>query len=408
LNTFKFALLSAAIFASFGTYAQQVNPLALKSIAHDTIRADSSRQKDIVDVYQQITKSSAAQKRDVAGKFNFSLIPYVGYSLSTGLIGDVSGNAGFYTATDHKQNLSVITSDIGFDSKNQKIVHVRSEIWGSGNEFKIVSDLRFEVYPTETYGLGTLTTPATEDPIKYTYVRIYETALKKVVGSLYAGVGYNLDDHYNIKASGNENGTESDFAKYGQPTSSISSGFNVEVLMDNRLNPINPLGGTYASLVLRQNAVFLGSDNSWKQLKADLRKYFKLSDGSSDVLAVWVMGAFTSGYAPYLDLPATGADMYNTSGRGYEIGRFRGKDELYFETEYRFGVTRNGLIGAVVFANAESFTGLQSNTFAGVAPAAGPGLRIKVNKHSDTNLCIDYGVGIKGSHGLFVNLGELF
>jgi hypothetical protein len=100
--------------------------------------------------------------------------------------------------------------------------------------------------------------------------------------------------------------------------------------------------------------------------------------------------------------------MYNTSGRGYEIGRFRGKDELYFEAEYRFGLTRNGLLGAVVFANAESFTGPQNNSFEGVAPAAGPGLRIKVNKHSDTNLCIDYGVGIKGSRGVFVNLGELF
>jgi outer membrane protein assembly factor BamA len=320
----------------------------------------------------------------------------------------VSGNAGFYTATDHQQNLSVITSDLGFDSKNQKLLHLRSEIWGKSNNYKIVSDVRFEVYPTDTYGLGTFTTFATLDPIRYDYLRVYETVLKKLAGSYYAGIGYNLDDHYDIKAKGTANGAESDFMQYGQPASSVSSGLNFEFLDDNRLNPINPLGGTYASLIFRQNLVLLGSDNNWELLKADIRKYFRLSDASNNVLAIWSMAAFTSGYAPYLDLPATGADMYNTSGRGYEIGRFRGKDELYFEAEYRFGLTRNGLLGAVVFANAESFTGPQNNSFEGVAPAAGPGLRIKVNKHSDTNLCIDYGVGIKGSRGVFVNLGELF
>ena len=32
----------------------------------------------------------------------------------------------------------------------------------------------------------------------------------------------------------------------------------------------------------------------------------------------------------------------------------------------------------------------------------------KVNKHSNLNLAIDYGIGIGGSRGVFVNLGEVF
>ena len=40
--------------------------------------------------------------------------------------------------------------------------------------------------------------------------------------------------------------------------------------------------------------------------------------------------------------------------------------------------------------------------------AVGVGLRIKFNKFSNTNLCIDYGVGANGSHGFFGNLGEVF
>jgi len=82
------------------------------------------------------------------------------------------------------------------------------------------------------------------------------------------------------------------------------------------------------------------------------------------------------------------------------------KNELYLEGEYRFGILRNGLLGGVVFANGETFSGLNSG-FQRVAPALGTGLRIKINKHSDTNVCLDHAYGI-GSHGLFVNLGEMF
>ncbi len=391
-------------------YAQQPNVAATEDQArHDTLRIDSSKQRDIVDVFEDLVyKNNSPEKRTQSGKFNFTVIPYVGYSLSTGYIADVSANAGFYTSADHHENLSVIATDLGYDSKNQRLIRTRSEIWTDKNEYKVVSDLRFDVYPTDTYGLGTYSTPAEDDPIDYKYLRIYETVLKKVTSSYYAGIGYDLDYHYDITAQGNANGSESDFMKYGQTARSASSGLNFELLIDNRKNPINPLGGTYASLIFRDNSTYLGSDNNWSQLKADFRKYFRLSDQSSDVLAIWSIAAFTWGYAPYLDLPATGSDMYNNSGRGYAIGRFRGKDELYFEAEYRFGLTRNGLLGATLFANGESFTGLNNTSFQGVAPAAGAGLRIKVNKHSDSNICIDYGVGINGSRGLFVNLGEVF
>ena len=402
-------LLFAVVFTCSNAFAQQKYSPGVKQKNSDTIAVDSSNQKDIVDLFEKIiSKNTSPEKRSAAGKFNFSVIPYGGYSLSTGYIADISANAGFYTASDHHQNLSVISSDLGYDSKIQKLLRIRSEIWGAANDFKVVSDLRYEIYPTDTYGLGTFSKLADADAIDYRYIRVYETVLKKITGSYYAGAGYNLDYHYNITATGNPDGSISDFMKYGQPKSSTSSGLNVDFLFDNRENPINPLGGAYASFIFRQNTTFLGSNNNWESAQADFRKYIKLSANSNNVLAIWSIAAFTWGDAPYLDLPATGSDMYNNSGRGYAIGRYRGKNELYLEAEYRFSLTSNGILGAVLFANAESFSGLQTGSFEGVAPAAGTGIRIRVNKHSNSNICIDYGVGINGSRGLFVNLGEVF
>jgi len=375
----------------------------------DSPGADSAKQKDLVDILVKIIdKNTPSENRAKPEKANFSIIPYGGYTLSTGFSVNLTGNVGFYTNAAHHQNLSIITADIGYDSKIQKTFRSRAEIWDNNNSFKFVTDLRYEIYPTDTYGLGTFTKLATDNDIYYRYERVYGTALKKIGNDYYAGIGYNLDHHFDIAATGNADGSISDFIKYGQATQSTSSGFNLNFLFDDRKNPFNPLSGTFTSVILRQNLTLLGSNANWESLQVDFRKYIKLSPNSNNVLAIWSIAAFTHGNVPYLDLPSTGSDMYNNSGRGYAIGRFRGRNELYLEGEYRFGLTRNGLLGAVLFANGESFSEFQTNRFESIAPAAGTGIRIKINKHSDSNICIDYGVGTNGSRGFFVNLGEVF
>ena len=127
------------------------------------------------------------------------------------------------------------------------------------------------------------------------------------------------------------------------------------------------------------------------------------------MLALWIYNNFTlKGKPPYLDLPSIGWDDYSNTGRGYVPGRFTGRNLIYFESEYRFGITHNGLLGGVVFGNAESILHNISNNVHTVIPGGGFGLRIKANKYSNTNIAIDYGFGIGGSRGFFFNLGEVF
>ncbi|HEY4195133.1 MAG TPA: hypothetical protein VGM63_06340 [Mucilaginibacter sp.] len=96
------------------------------------------------------------------------------------------------------------------------------------------------------------------------------------------------------------------------------------------------------------------------------------------------------------------------AGRGYIQGRFRGAQMVYAETEYRYRITSDGLLGGVVFFNAESFSAEPGTRLQAVQPAVGPGLRIKLNKVSRTNICVDDGFGRQDSHGLFINVGEIF
>ena len=81
---------------------------------------------------------------------------------------------------------------------------------------------------------------------------------------------------------------------------------------------------------------------------------------------------------------------------------------LYFETEYRFNITSNGLLGGTMFVNGQTYS---ANTFMNYNPVKvgyGLGLRIKLNKFSGANICVDYGFGKNGSRGFAVNLGEIF
>ncbi|MFX6751336.1 hypothetical protein ABTH43_19640, partial [Acinetobacter baumannii] len=85
------------------------------------------------------------------------------------------------------------------------------------------------------------------------------------------------------------------------------------------------------------------SDNNWQSLLIDARKYAHFPKGSKNTLAFWTYDWFTiSGKPPYLNLVSTASDTYLNMGRGYIQGRFRGENLLYMESEYRFGISRNG------------------------------------------------------------------
>lgn len=406
-------LTIALFFCSLNAFAQSDTSAHknghLSYASQRSVPIDSSKQQDMVDIINIIRhKTSSLEANKKAKRLNFALIPTAGYTLSTGFALVLSGNVAFYTGKDHHENLSSIESDFTYDTKAQQLSITRAEIWAPDNAFKFVSDVRWEHFPTQTYGLGSLTTANDLLNINYNFFRFYGTFYKPVLTDFYLGAGYNLDYRYNISPGTGSASTEAVYRTYGLTSTSTSSGLNLDVLFDNRRNSLNPLGGAYLNFIFAQNLVFLGSNTNWEVYQLDMRKYIRLSPNSNNVLAFWSLTWLTSGHAPYLDLPANGEDMYSNTGRGYAQARFRGKDMLYLESEYRFGISHNGLFGAVVFANCETFAGYPAASFQKLIPAAGTGIRIKINKHSDTNACIDYGVGTNGSHGFFVNLGEVF
>lgn len=341
------------------------------------------------------------------GKLYISVFPAIGYTLQTKLAAIIAGNVAFYTAPGNT-NLSAITSSIAFTQNKQFTLPVQYNIWTKNNACNFQGDWRYYKYPQQTFGLGSDNSLSNDgNLIDYSYIRFYNVALKKIARNVYGGLGYFLDYHWHIKEDGYSDGRTSDFKLYGGESKTISSGYGINFLYDSRTNPVNPSGGAYANILYRSHTKWLGSDDNWQSLLIDARKYFPLSKKS--ILGFWSYNwLIISGKPPYLDLPSTAWDTYTNTGRGFIQGRFRSHYMLYLESEYRFQLLNNGLLGGVVFANTQAFDNWQTKHFDKLQPAAGLGLRVKLNKYSKTNLDIDYGFGSGGSHGLFINIGEVF
>lgn len=383
-------------------------------VLKDTIRAakyasDTADQRDVIDVLVKLFKPKHFNRSNLKpGQVSFFILPAPYYTQATGFALTLNGTLDFL-ASDYKyQNLSLITASAGYTQKGQTTFSIYPTLWTKNNSFTLQGIWWYYDYSEQTFGLGSNTANSKQDLLHYKFLRLYETVAKQIFMDGFIGLGYKLDVHNNIREDGNIDGSGSDFNAYGPAGKTVSSGPSLSFLFDDRRNQINPRRGSYIDIDYSTKLTSLGSDQNWQYLKVDLRKYFKVSSSSNNVLAFWNLYEFTFGQVPYLDLPAVGWDDYQKSSRGYTQGRFRGKNMIYLEGEYRFKVTHNGVLGGVIFANAESFSEPATNNFQTILPAAGAGIRIKVNKYTRTNLSIDYGVGIKGSSGIFVNLGEVF
>jgi len=269
--------------------------------------------------------------------------------------------------------------------------------------------VRYYNSPTEIYGIGNNTSLADVQSIQFSYLRAYQIAYRELAPNLFAGIGYNIDYHWGIEAKLTPGKVSKEFDRLQKGSNSISSAISLNVQFEDRKNAINPQNGTYVHLQYRPNLTLLGSTQNWHSLLIDIRHYIKLPASSRNVLAFWGYSNITlAGISPYLDMPSIGWDDFTNTGRGYTPGRFTGKNLVYFESEYRFPLTSNGILGGVVFGNAGSILKSVSSDLHTILPGVGAGLRVKVDKYSNTNAAFDFGVGIGGSWSFSFGLGEAF
>lgn len=388
-------------------------------------------------------KSAAPQK----GKLMFIAVPAFGSNPNMGQFFGLAGTGAIYLGEPANTNISNISASALFTTKDQVVCNLKGTIMSPNNNWEFLLDARYLIYAEDTYGLGSdnlqpvksgwsiggINTTGVDgaQPMTFDHVRFHFTALKKVglIDHLYAGLGYHVDRHYDIKdlSLDLEAAEPVVTSHYGYNTyygfaldKYNTAGISLNVAIDSRDHTISAYKGEFLQLSYRFNNAHMGSSQNSQTLLIEARDFISMSSLiPRHVIALWGIAQFTtSGQLPYLDLPAHGYDMRNRIGKGYVAGRFRGTDWITLEAEYRFPITKNGLFGGVIFGNATStsrpsITALGETTdklklFESIRPAGGFGCRIQLNKSGRLNVTMDMAFGQQGSKGFYFAVGETF
>lgn len=396
-----------------------------------SINSYAQVQKDLGDMVSTSNPSALAEPE--LRKLYLPILPIIGYAPANGFILGAGVAPGILLDSATHTRISSGLANVQLTSKRQINFNFRHNIYLSHDKWIFQGDWRVLLFSQSTYGLGIMDLPGAfalnaipvdveetgAQPMRFTYIRFYETVFTRIKHQWYGGVGLALDNHTDIIDERLDINAEPPFYTSHYLYSNLrdfsfdhynTSGFIIKALYDDRDNAINPYKGLYLDLGLRVNKSWLGSSKNSSQLLVEFRNYQHVGR-TSNRFAFWLIGQFlTSGSLPYLALPSIGWDTYNRSGRGYIQGRFRGENLAYGEVEYRYRISQNELLSGVLFLNTISVDNplADQQLFDQFAFGYGAGLRVKMNKETRTNICIDLGFGQNGSAGLYFGIQEAF
>ena len=405
---------------------------------------------------QSGSENAKPKKKDK--KVNAFIVPALASNPTAGFMYGISGIVNSRLGPAETTQLSDGMVAIIYTTKKQSMNLIKTNVFLKNDSWNLKGDWRLFFSSQPTFGLGTGPQSAKlvssgieisegvfskpvpdEQMMEFSYIRFHEAAMKRLGNTrFFAGLGLHYDYHYDISDHlldlNDTNPSITSHYAYSKemgfnPEKYTLFGLSLNGLYDNRDNPVNPYHGRYAYVSWRFNPEFMGSDKNSSILWLEYRDYFNLSKKRPrHMIAMWTYASLvTGGKVPYMDLPALGWDQFGKSGRGYLQGRFRGKELIYGELEYRVPlpaiIKKNpDLFGAVAFVNAttasNNFNFSTNNTqvngyneiklFDYINPGYGIGLRVMVMKKSRANLTLDYAWGDYGSQGFYFNFNETF
>jgi hypothetical protein len=329
----------------------------------------------------------------------FVITPVVYYTpetrLAFGIVGIhyfQLGHASLLTRLSHYRFNLVTTQN------KQSIAQLDYELYLAGGKFLIDGTAKYWLFPDRFYGIGNRNSEADRENFSSRNWRLHMNLQRRLGKSLFAGLHLEIFPLHVVETEsggqlaagdipGSQGGTLSALGLFGK--------------WDSRNNTFSATSGTYCAFFLNFFTPALASDFTFTQMILDARKYFPLS--SNHVLSLQAVFKSVWGDCPFQTLPLFGG--LNLL-RGFYEGRFRDKNMLAVQAEYRRPLW--GRFGFCAFAGAAQVQprpGLFASD--GFHPAAGFGLRYKFNRRENLNIRLDAGFA-GSSPAFYLTFAEAF
>jgi outer membrane protein assembly factor BamA len=263
----------------------------------------------------------------------------------------------------------------------------------------IQTKFQYSDFPDQFYGIGNRTTEDLEEPFTSKFWKLSVEALKKVHGPLNVGFQYFFDITKLPKVK-----KDGMLASGGIPGSAggTVSGLGYFMTYDSRDSIFYPTRGSFHQFSAMAFGKTLGSDFKFNRLFLELRKYVPFS--YAHCLAFQTRFLFQTGDPPFWRMGLLGGSEIM---RGYYLGRYRDKNMIALQAEYRW-VPVLWRIGLVAFAGFGDVAATLGRFDLGrFKTTYGLGLRFVIDPKQRLHLRVDFGFG-KGTSGVYFTAGEAF
>jgi outer membrane protein assembly factor BamA len=325
-------------------------------------------------------------------------VPEIGYAPETRWY---IGGVALFTYKAFDDTLTRTTNfklELNYTQNNQSILSSDYNIFLQGNKYYFFGENSFQRFPENFWGIGSHTHNSDQERYDAHRLELNNSLVKKVSRSIYIGPTYRMQYMYKIvpQAGGIlENGT------IPGAKESFSSGAGYTINWDKRDNILNPQKGHLVSYSNIYFGKIFGSSFGFQRFEIDARKYFNFC--TKNIFAIQALGIFNKGNPPFRMMGLMGSEHMM---RGYYMGRYRDKNYIAFQAEFRIPVY--WIFGLTSFAAIGDVEGrIDEFTIRNFKPTCGLGFRIRVDKRDNVNLRFDYAVG-RNTSGFYVAFGEAF
>jgi Omp85 superfamily domain len=330
----------------------------------------------------------------------FLLYPTLAFSPETSWEIGVSALELYYAKKDTTNRLSEIQSFNFFTLNKQYGSWIEHFLYSDKDRWFFLGKLKLQRFPLQYYGIGPDANVENEQLVNSDYIAVRERVLHRISDNFFGGIEFDFQKISRISFEENDLNLPKPLGYKGSKNFGIGTG----LVYDNRHNALNVRNGLFAELAFLKYSTKLGSDFDFNTFSTDIR-WFKTVK-KSQVLAVQFFGQFVNGTAPFNQLALLGGESIM---RGYYYGRFRDKNLMAAQIEYRFlPFPFSKRIGAAGFLSTGTvfpkFSQLQARN---VLPAAGLGLRYLIFPKKDIFLRFDVGFTKEGP-AFYIFNGEAF
>lgn len=328
----------------------------------------------------------------------FILVPVVRYLPETRWSGVLAGNFVFRTHSDHRLTRpSSIRLSATYTQNRQFVFKPTVEIFSRENRWMVRSGYLWMRFPELYYGTGGDTPESWEESYSFDMSRFFLRLFRRFGPSFYTGPVYLYENMHGMRYPDSS-------LFFRQPVTGNQGGWvsgpGWAVVWDSRNNLYYPSSGVYAEISGSVFSRATGSQFAYTAWLGDWRVYHSLPR-KWGVLAGNVFIQYNPGNPPFRQMGILGGE---NTGRGYYQGRYRDRDHLVIQGEYRLKVWKR--MGMAFFGGLAT---VFRDTPAGAPwhPFYGFGFRGKLLRKEYLNVRLDIGWGRSGRQYYFT-LDEAF